>query len=100
MATLQKLFDMRNLSELRNQVAAAGWNAAKDIFTEDAATANHAERLVWAVKALRDHGDGQTISDIFKATIVLLQDVAEPTDAEIQTAVGQVIDKFATITGV
>lgn len=97
MATLQELFDMRNDSVLRNMVAAAGWNAAKDIFIEDAATANHAERLIWAVKALRDHGDGQTISDVFKATIVLLQDNADPTDAQIQTAVEQVIDKFATI---
>ena len=97
MATLQELFNMRDSSELRNRVAAAGWNAAKDIFVEDVATQNHAERLVWAVKALRDHGDGQTISDIFKATIVLLQDDTNPTDAQIQTAVNQVINKFATI---
>lgn len=97
MATLQELFDMRNDSVLRNMVAAAGWNAAKNIFIEDAATPNHAERLIWAVKALRDHGDGETVSDVFKATIVLLQDNADPTDAQIQTAVEQVIDKFATI---
>lgn len=96
MATLQELFDMRNSSDLRNLVAAAGWNAAKDIFTEDPTTEYHAERLIWAVKALRDHGDGQTISDIFKATIVLLQDNANPTDVQIQTAVEQVINKFAT----
>lgn len=97
MATLQELFDMRNDSLLRNKVAAAGWNAAKDIFVEDAGTPNHAERLVWAVKALRDHGDGETISDVFKASIVLLQDNATPTDAQIQTSVEQVIDKFATV---
>jgi len=97
MATLQELFDMRNSSNLRNLVAAAGWNAARGIFTEDPLVEYHAERLIWAVKALRDHGDGQTISDIFKATIVLLQDNANPTDAQIQTAVEQVINKFATI---
>lgn len=99
MATLQELFDMRNNSVLRNKVAAAGWNAAKDIFIEDVATGHHTERMTWAVKALRDSGEGETIGDIFKATIVLLQDNAEPTDVQIQTAVGQVIDKFAT-TGV
>lgn len=98
MATLIELFDMRNESVLRNRVAAAGWNAAKDIFVEDVATTNHAERLVWAVKALRDDGDGGTVGDIFKAAIVLLQDNAAPTDAQVQTAVEQVIDKFATIT--
>lgn len=95
MATLQELFDMRNDSVLRNKVAAAGWNAAKDIFLEVPATENHAERLVWAVKALRDAGNGQTVSDIFKAAIVLLQDNAEPADAQIQTSVGQVINHFA-----
>jgi hypothetical protein len=97
MATLQELFDMRNDSELRNRVAAAGWNAAKDIFVEDAATPNHSERLVWAVKALGDDGDGGTVGDIFKAAIVLLQDNTAPTDAQVQTSVEQVIDKFATI---
>jgi len=97
MATLQELFNMRNDTELRNKVAAAGWNAAKDIFVEDVGTTNHAERLVWAVKALRDLGDGETVGDIFKASIVLLQDSGTPTDIQIQTAVEQVIDKFATI---
>ena len=97
MATLIELFDMRNESVLRNRVAAAGWNAAKDIFVEDAATTYHAERLVWAVKALRDDGTGGAVGDIFKAAIVLLQDNAAPTDAQIQTSVEQVIDKFATI---
>ena len=97
MATLQELFNMRNDTELRNKVAAAGWNAAKDIFVEDVGTPNHAERLVWAIKALRDLGDGETVGDIFKASIVLLQDSGTPTDIQIQTAVEQVIDKFATI---
>ena len=97
MATLQALFDMRNSSELRNKVTAAGWNAARNIFTEDKATIFNTERLTWSVKALRDDGNGQIISDVFKATIVLLQDTKEPTDEEIQLAVETVIDKFATI---
>lgn len=97
MATLQELFNMRCLSELRNRVAAAGWIAAKDIFTESTGVPNHAERLVWAIKVLRDHGEGQVVNDIFKSSIVLLQDIVNPSDAQIQTAVEQVIDKFATI---
>ena len=97
MATLKELFNMRNSSELRNRVAAAGWNAAKDIFTESNTIVDHAKRSIWAVKALRDDGDGQAISDIFKASIVLLQDNTDITDAQIQAAVDQVINKFATI---
>ena len=97
MATLEQLFEMRHSIILQNKVAAAGWNAAKDIFVEAEGTINHADRLKWAVKALRDNGTGQTVSDIFKAAIVLLQDNANPTDTEIQTSVENVIDKFATI---
>lgn len=41
MATLQELFDMRNDSVLRNKVAAAGWNAAKDVFTENPVPKGH-----------------------------------------------------------
>ena len=97
MATLIELFDMRNESVLRNRVTAAGWNAARAILAEDVTTTHHAERLVWAVKALRDDGDGGTVGDIFKAAIVLLQDNSAPTDAQVQTSVEQVINKFATI---
>jgi len=95
MATLEELFNLRNVSTLRNRVAAAGWRAAKTIFTEDVGTANHTERLKWAVRILRDRGSGSAVMEIYKAVIVLLEK-ANPTDAEIETAVGQVIDKFAT----
>lgn len=97
MAALQDLFNMRDASELRNKVAAAVWNAAKNIFVENAEIPYHTERLIWAIKALRDDGSGNTIGDIFKATIVILQDASDPSDIQIQTSVEQVIDKFATI---
>lgn len=97
MATLEQLFDLRTLSALRNRVAAAGWNEAKTIFLEDAATAHHAERIAWAVKMLRDNGGGAEVEQIFRALCVMLQDTGESsTDAQIQTAVGQVVNHFAT----
>lgn len=45
MATLQELFDMRNSNDLCNLVVAAGWNMAKDIFTDSSEKA--------AIKLLR-----------------------------------------------
>ena len=97
MATLDELFKLRNSSALRNRVAAAGWNAAKDIFLEDGATAHHAERIAWAVKMLRDSGEGMEVEQVFRALCVLLQDSGEAaTDTQIETAVGQVINHFAT----
>ena len=97
MGTLQELFDLRNSSNLRNRVAAAGWRAAKIIFTEPDATSNHAARLKWAVRILQDDGDGQAVLQIFKAAIVLLENDGEAAiDEQIETAVGQVINRFAS----
>ena len=95
MATLQELFELRSSSELRNRVAAAGWREAKAIFTESESVPNHAERLIWAVRILRDVGDGGHVNEVFKAVIVLLES-DNVTDAQIETAVSQVVDKFAT----
>lgn len=97
MATLEALFDLRNSSALRNRVAAAGWNEAKDIFLEIDTTPNHAERIIWAVKMLRDSGGGSEVEQVFRAVCVLLQDDGEAaTDTQIATAVGQVVNHFAT----
>ena len=97
MATLEELFDLRNSSTLRNRVAAAGWNEAKEIFLEVDTTNHHAERIIWAVKMLRDNGVGSEVEQVFRAVCVLLQDAGESsTDAQIQTAVRQVVNHFAT----
>ena len=97
MSTLEALFDLRTLSVLRNRVAAAGWNEAKNIFLEDGATAHHTERITWAVKMLRDNGGGAEVEQVFRALCVMLQDTGKnSTDTEIQTAVGQVVNHFAT----
>jgi hypothetical protein len=96
-ATLEELFDLRNSSALRNRVAAAGWNTAKDIFIEDDATAHHVERIIWAVEMLRDSGSGAKVEQVFRAVCVLLQDDGESaTDTQINIAVGQVVNHFAT----
>ncbi len=94
--TLQELFELRNDSALRNRVAAACWNECKVIFTEAGSVTDHADRIKWAVYILRDSGTGGKVSEVFKAVLVVLTDPATATDADIQTAVGQIINKFAT----
>ena len=98
MATLHDLFGLRTSSALRNRVAAAGWNAAKEIFMEDVATPNHAQRLTWAIRCLRADGEAGTIWELYQVAIVLLQDAGtDATDAQIQGAVNGIIDKFAAV---
>ncbi len=98
MGTLEQLFDLRNASALRNRVAAACWRTAKTIFQEADGTPLHAERLAWAVRILRDSGEGQPVLEIFRAAILLLENQGEQaTDAEIQNAVDAIVNKFAVM---
>ena len=95
MATLIELFNKRNDSNFRNQVAAACWNEAKNIFVELDTVDDHIARLVWAKAAFADNGGGLEIQRVFIAVNVLLQDNATPTDTEIQNAAIAAVAKFA-----
>ena len=100
MVTLQELFDFRNNTELRNRVAAACSNAAKEIFLELETVPNHEERLTWAVAIFRDNGEGAAVTQVFRAVVVVLQDTVETAlDVDVQNAVDAVIDYFATAGG-
>lgn len=95
MAELEATFARRSDTSLRNRTAAACWNEAKAVFLEDDATAAHAERLAWARSVLSDTGEGPEIRKVFRAVVVLMQDNPAPSDAEIQSAVASVVNKFA-----
>ena len=95
MATLLELYNRASDDELRVRVTAACWNEAKAIFLEDVGTPLHAERLMWAVAALRERQAEGVIAPVRIAVAVLLQDIAEPTDAQVQTAVSVVVNRFA-----
>jgi len=94
--TLEELFNLKNNSALRNKVAAACWLECKTIFTEADSVTNHLERIVWAVNILRDSGTGSKTREVFRAVLVVLTDPLTADDTDIKTAVGQVVNKFAT----
>lgn len=54
MATLIELYNLRNDSALRARITSAVAIAAEAIRIEDVATANHANRLIWAKDAWTD----------------------------------------------
>lgn len=98
MASYTELFDLIQDSDLRNKVAVAVGVAADTIRVEDAGTANHANRVIWAKGAFSDPmaeaekmlwavvsaNSGQTIANIQGAS-----------DVSIQTNVDAVVDIFA-----
>ena len=91
MATLNDLYVMDNDVALTNRIVAACWNEAKDIFTEEPGVENHAARLQWARGVFHGRRNGPMITPVRLAAVVVLQDNGDPTDAEIQEAVSQVV---------
>jgi len=92
---LQELFEIvRSNSAIMNRVAAASWKGAKAIFVEADTVPNHVVRIKWAKRLLQDAGDGPVMKEMTRMVLVVLEK-SDPTDAEIETAVGQIIDKVA-----
>ena len=90
--TYEETFDQLGNSVLRNRVAVACWYEGKAIFLE---APEVPERIIWAVNIFRDNGTGTKINEVFKAILVVLTNPETATDEQIQTAVGQVVNKFA-----
>ena len=99
MATANELFKIvREVdSATKNQVAWFCWNAAKAIFQEAGSVQDHATRIVWAKKLLADDGTGATMKQITRMVLIVLATAGPYTDVEIETVVGQIIDKIAVV---
>lgn len=98
MATLSEIWTLLTDPTLQQKVSAACMVAAEAIRTEDAGTANHANRLKWAKRVLNDHVDAG--ADMLKAVIAAnasatLAQITDATDATIQAAVNGAVDIFA-----
>ena len=99
MATYTELYDLRSNSALRNKIAIACIVAAEAIRTEAGATANHANRLLWAkaVFAAPDIEAARMMMALLaQNSAATVGQITGATDAAIQTAVGNAVDVFAT----
>lgn len=98
MATYLELEDLFGNGTLKAKIRAAVIIAAESIRTEDPATANHANRLIWAKQAFSN--TESAVSEMLKATLAANKDasVAQITgasDATVQAAVDAAVDIFA-----
>jgi len=94
MPTLQELFNYRTNGALKEKVAAACWKAAKTIFLEADTVLNHAERLKWAVRALRAKDSEEQVYSEMLIAVVTLKGTDKITDTDIESTVLSVVDKF------
>ena len=99
MATYEELHELANDSTLLGRISVAVAVAAVAISTEDGATANHANRLLWAKEALIS--PKATARSIYPAILAdnAAASVAQITGADDTTllnGVNDIIDLFAT----
>jgi hypothetical protein len=98
-ATYTELYDLHADSALRNRIIVACLVQANTIRGESGATANHANRLIWAAKVFADPSTEAT--RMFWAVLAVNKDattaqITGATDVAVQSAVAAVVDLFAT----
>ena len=98
MATYAELFSLRNDSALRNKVMTACIVAAEVIMNEDGATANHANRLVWAKKIFANPGleaDRMLMAVLAANRTETISNIQSATDSIIQANIDAHVNLFA-----
>lgn len=99
MATYTDLYNLFSDAELRNKITVAVIVATETVRNEAPATANHANRLLWAKEALTNPsamGSNMYLAVLAQNKSSTVAQIQNATDAVIQTNVENVIDIFAT----
>ena len=99
MATYEELHSLQSNAGLLTKVETASLIAAHAIITEDGATANHANRLLWAKKASSDpRGMAKVMLPLVLAANkdASEQVIAGASDSAVQSNVDTLVDVFAT----
>lgn len=84
---------------LKARATVAAVVAANTVRTENPATANHANRLLWAAEALKNPaywGERMLWSALAQNTGSTVAQITGASDATLQTAINNTIDLFAT----
>lgn len=99
MAAYKELYSLWYESDLRNKVTVAVVVAAEAIQSEDPATPNHANRLLWAKATLEN--PIAIAGAMFRLVLAANKDatkeaILQASDGSIQAAVDGAVDMFAT----
>lgn len=79
------------------QVAGACLVAARDILNESPATANHANRIIWATAAKKNpKGTARTLLVYVLDNATVAASLPNAVDSDVQFVVNSLIDTFAT----
>lgn len=99
MATFDELLTASGNTALFNHVRVATFIAATDIMTEDPATLNHANRLIWAKQVFQNPdaaGSRMMYPVLAQNRGAPIEAIIGADDATVLTAVNNAINVFAT----
>lgn len=99
MATYAELLTASENATLNAKMRVAVIIAAEKVRTENGATANHANRLVWAAKVFADpvtEARRMLWAVLAQNASLTLAQITGATDSGVQTAVDAAVDVFAT----
>jgi len=99
MASYEDLYKLAANTKLQQRTIVAVEKQAVLIVEEDVATANHANRLIWAAGVLRD--PGSAAKAMLHAVLAInsgltTEQILGASDADIQANVATTVDLFAT----
>jgi uncharacterized membrane protein len=99
MATYIELRQLFGNGDLLNRIEVACIVAAETIQTEDAATVNHANRVLWAASVFsqsRPWAEKMLMALLAANRAATVQDITGATDETLQTLVNNTVNLFAT----
>lgn len=99
MATYAELLTASENATLRNKMRVAVVIAAEKVRVENGATANHANRLIWAKSVFAEPdvaARAMMWAVLAQNAAATLAQITGATDATVQTAVDAAVDVFAT----
>lgn len=99
MATYIELRQIFGNGDLLNRIEVACIVAASTIQSEDAGTANHANRVLWAASVFsgsRPWAEKMLMALLAANKAASVQDITGATDATLQTLVDATVNLFAT----
>lgn len=99
MATYAEILTASENATLRSKIRVAVVIAAEVVRTESGATANHANRLAWAKGVFQgpdDEARRMVWAVLAQNSALTLAQITGASDAQVQTAVNNAVDVFAT----
>ena len=98
MASYKDIYELRQEVGFSHRIESAIADVASDVREEDSGVPNHANRLVWAARAMKHPED--ELAGVLSGVLIankagLKEEILSASDSDIKSAVASLVDLFA-----